>query len=54
MHVFGLDIASIVELGTRVAQSGAMRAAEMVADDVFDYAIGIVLLVYEADPDGDD
>ena len=54
MHVFGLDIAGIVELGTHVAQAGAIRAAEYMPDDVFDYVIGVVILVNEMDPDGDD
>jgi hypothetical protein len=50
MHVFGLDIASIVELGTHVAQAGAMRADDTSGTDVFDSVIGVVLLVYEMDP----
>lgn len=54
MHIFGLDIAGIVELGTHVAQSGAMRVVETAPDDVFDYIVGMVVLVYEMDPGGDD
>jgi hypothetical protein len=50
MNVLGLDIEHIVELGTAVAQSGAIRAAEMVADDVFEYVIGIAMVVYAMDP----
>ena len=48
--VLGLDIAQIVDLGTQVATAGAIRAAEMTADEVFDYIIGMAIVVYEIDP----
>ena len=44
MDVFGIDIASIVDLGTRVAHGAAMRVAETSPDAVFDYIVGIVVL----------
>ena len=50
MNVMGLDIAHIVELGTQLAQAGAIRAAELSGDDVFEYVIGIAILIYEQDP----
>ena len=50
MDTFGIDIGQIVELGTQVATHGAIRAAEMVADDIFEYVIGVVILIYEIDP----
>lgn len=52
MDVMGLDIGQIVELGTHVAQSGAIRMGEIVGDDVFEYIIGVAIIVYEMDPDG--
>lgn len=50
MNILGLDIAQIAELGTLVATSGAFRVAESVADDVFEYTVGIVILVHETHP----
>ncbi len=50
MDAFGIDIGQIVELGTRVAMHDAIRAAEMVADDIFEYVIGVAILIYEIDP----
>lgn len=50
MDIFGIDIGHIADLTTQVATSGAMRAVELVADDVFDYIIGVAILVYELDP----
>ena len=47
MEVFGLDIGQIVDLGTQVAQAGAIRAVELASDEVFDYTIGIAILIYE-------
>lgn len=52
MNVFGIDINHIVDLGTQVATSGAIRMAEQVADDVFEYIIGVAILIYEVHPDG--
>lgn len=50
MDAFGIDIAQIVELGTQVATHGAIRAAEVVADDIFEYVIGVAILIYEVNP----
>jgi len=49
MQLLGLDIAQIVDLGTQVAQAGAIRTMELVGDDVFEYAIAIAILIYEQD-----
>lgn len=48
--MLGLDIAHIVDLATQVATTGAIRAAEMTADEVFEYIIGMAIVVYEIDP----
>lgn len=48
--MLGLDIAQIVDLATQVATAGAIRAAEMTADEVFEYIIGMSIVVYEIDP----
>lgn len=45
-----LDIAHIVELGTQIAQAGAIRTAQLVPDDIFDQAIAIVVLIYSQGP----
>jgi hypothetical protein len=50
MNIMGLDIAHIVDLGTQVATCGAIRVAEMVGDDVFDYIVGIAVVMYEMEP----
>ena len=50
MDIVGLDIGHIVELGTQVAQVGAFRAVDIANDQIFDYIIGIVFLVYALDP----
>ena len=52
MNIIGLDINHIVDLGTSVAQSGAIRAAEIAGDEVFEYIIGIAVVIYAMDPDG--
>lgn len=50
MDIFGIDIGHIVELGTQVATTSAIRATEMVADDVFDYIVSVAVLIYEMNP----
>lgn len=50
MARMGLDIDHIVELGTQVAISGAIRFGEIVGDDVFDYLVAIAVIIYEMDP----
>lgn len=51
MDIFGIDINHIVDLGTQVATSGAVRAAEVAGDDIFEYIIGVAILIYEQYPD---
>lgn len=51
IDLLSIDINHIVELGTRIATTGAIRAAEVVGDDIFEYIVGIAVLVYEVDPD---
>lgn len=50
MTVFGIDIAQIADLATQVAQTGALRAAEFAGDDIFEYMVGIAIVVYEQSP----
>jgi len=50
MDLMGIDIGQIVHLGTHVATTGAIRAFEMVEDDLFEFIIGIAFLIYEIDP----
>ena len=50
MEIFSIDIRQIVELGTQVANSGAIRAVEHVADEMFEYIVGITRVVYEQNP----
>jgi hypothetical protein len=50
MDIFSIDINHIADLATQVGTSGAIRALEQVGDDVFDYIIGVAILIYELDP----
>jgi len=53
MNILGLDISQIADLGTMVAQSGAIRAAaEVAGDEVFEYVIGIAVVIYSTNPTG--
>lgn len=45
-----LSIAEIATLGTQVATHGAIRAAEVAGDDIFEMLIAIAVLVYETYP----
>lgn len=45
-----LSIAEIAALGTQVATHGAIRAAEVAGDDIFEMLIAIAVLVYETYP----
>ncbi|MDC7811774.1 hypothetical protein [Sphingomonas koreensis] len=45
-----LSIAEIATLGTQVATHGAIRAAEIAGDDIFEMLIAIAVLVYETYP----
>lgn len=42
-----IDIAAIAELGTRVATAGALKATEFAVDDIFEYIIGIAIVIHE-------
>jgi hypothetical protein len=48
--VITLPIAEIAALGTQIATHGAIRAAEMAGDDIFEMMIAIAILVYETYP----
>lgn len=39
-----LDIGAIADLTTQVATTGALRVAELVSDEVFEFTIGIVVV----------
>ena len=45
-----LPFAEIAALGTQIATHGAMRAAEVAGDDIFETLIAIAILVYETYP----
>ncbi|MCW3834967.1 hypothetical protein ACFQ1E_02100 [Sphingomonas canadensis] len=47
MGLVQIDVGEIAELGTQVAMHGAVRAGEMMVDEVFDLVVGIVALVIE-------
>ena len=50
MDAMGIDIGQIVDLATEVATGGAIRIGEMFADEVFDYAAGVAVMVYLSPP----
>ena len=50
MEIFSIDINRIVDLGTQIGTSGSIRSLELVGDDVFDYSIGVAILIYELHP----
>jgi hypothetical protein len=50
MTLLGLDIHHIVELGTQIATAGAFRLLDGGDDEIFEYVVGIAVLVYEMDP----
>lgn len=52
MDVFGIDINHIAELSTQVAMTGAIRMGEIVGDEIFEYIVGIAIIVYEQHPIG--
>lgn len=45
-----LPLAEIATLGTQIATHGAIRAAEVAGDDIFEMLIAIAILVYETYP----
>lgn len=52
MNVMGIDIGHIADLGTQVAQSGAIRAFEIVGDEVFEYLVAMAVLLQDTGPIG--
>ena len=42
-----IDIASIADLATRVATAGALRPMDIGGDDIFEYVIGIAIVIHE-------
>lgn len=52
MNLFKLDIAEIGDLASQVAINGAIRVIDGVGDDMFEYLVGIAVLIYEMYPDG--
>jgi len=50
MNILGIDIDQIVQLGTQIATTGAVRAFEVAGDDLFEMVIGVAVLIYEVDP----
>jgi hypothetical protein len=45
-----LDIDQIVQLVTHVATTGTVRGLEMMVDDLWDFSIGVAILIYEQNP----
>lgn len=50
MPIVTIPLAEIVDLGTQVATTGAIRVAEASGDQVFEYIIAVAMLVYEMYP----
>jgi len=52
MGLIAIDLGQVVELGTRVATHGTLRAAGVAGDDdLFELVVGIAILIYEIAPD---
>lgn len=50
MQLLGLDISHIVDLATQVATSGSIGSVDIYTDEIFEYIIGVAIVVYEMDP----
>jgi hypothetical protein len=50
MITMGMDIDQIVQLVTHVATTGAVRGLEMISDDLWEFTIGVAILIYEQNP----
>lgn len=50
MNLVQIDLGDIAELGTQVAMHGAVRAGDVLVDDIFELIVGIVALVVELVP----
>ena len=47
-----IDIGEIAEMTSQVAITGAIRVSDGVGDDMFEYLVGIAILIYEMFPNG--
>lgn len=47
MTPFKLDLSAIADLPAEIATAGALRVAEHVNDDIFEYVIAVATLIYE-------
>lgn len=52
MGLIQIDVSQVAELGTQVAMHGAVRAGEIVVDDVFELIVSLVSVVIELVPGG--
>ena len=50
MDIFKLDIGEIAEMASQVAITGAIRVMDGAGDDMFEYIVGIAVLIYEMYP----
>lgn len=48
--MISLPLTEIAALGTQIATHGAIRAAEVAGDEIFEMLISIAVLVYETYP----
>ena len=51
MDLLKIDIGDIGELASQVAIRGAIRVMDGMGDELFEYIVGIAVLVYELAPD---
>lgn len=51
MELFKLDIGEIADLATEVAVNGAIRVSGGFGDEMFEYIVGIAVLIYEMFPE---
>ena len=51
MDIMGIDITQIADLTTLVATAGALAVGELVTDEMFEYTVGLVVLIYAQNPD---
>ncbi|MBX9797032.1 hypothetical protein [Sphingomonas sp.] len=45
-----LDPSEIANLATPIATAGAIRADVLAADDLFEFLVGIAVVIYETSP----
>ena len=46
-----IEIGEIADLATQVAVNGAIRFADLYGDEMFEYIVGIAVLIYEIYPE---